>query len=122
MWHIAPDMGQKGPENPLQSEEVYFDGSHLQWICYKTLALFVYHPAMQCILRTATIEVKSKSTWEISFFWKLLNKVLSKIMNREYILNPKAIRVDKNGANYCAIKEVFGVDCMAFKVIRCQMH
>ena len=32
MAHIAVDMDQKGPENPLQSEEAYFDGSHLHCI------------------------------------------------------------------------------------------
>ena len=26
---IAVDMDQEGPENPLQGEEAYFDGSHL---------------------------------------------------------------------------------------------
>ena len=33
VWHtmaqIAVNMDQEGPENPLQGEEVYFDGSHL---------------------------------------------------------------------------------------------
>ena len=42
----AVDIDEKDPENPLQSEEVYFNESHLQCIGYKTLALLVYHPAM----------------------------------------------------------------------------
>ena len=28
MAEAAADMDQEGPENPLQSEEAYFDGSH----------------------------------------------------------------------------------------------
>ena len=84
MAQIASDMDEEGPENPLQSEEANFDGAHSQCIGYKTLALFIYPPAMQCILRIATMEVKSEPTWEISFFWKLLNDVLSEIVEREY--------------------------------------
>ena len=34
---LAVDMDQEGPENPLQDEEAYFDGSHLQCIGYKRL-------------------------------------------------------------------------------------
>ena len=43
-------------------------------------------------------------------------------MEREHKFYPKAIVVDKNGANYCAIKEVFGVYFMTSKVVSCQMH
>ena len=66
------------------------------------------------------MEVKRESTWEISFFWKFLNEVLSQIMEREF--NLKGIMVDENDANYCAIKEVFGVDFLTFKVVSYQMH
>ena len=59
MAQIAVDMDWEGPENPLQSEGAYFDGTHLQCIGYKTLALFVYHLAMWHILKISTIEVKS---------------------------------------------------------------
>ena len=30
--------------------------------------------------------------------------------------------VDENGANYCAIKQVFGLDFMTSKVVSYQMH
>ena len=59
---LTVHMDRIGPENPLQSDEAYFDGSHLWCIGYKTLALFVYHPAMWHILRIATMEMKSEST------------------------------------------------------------
>ena len=58
MAQLAIDMDQDGLEQPLQGEEAYFDGCHPQSVGYKTLALFVYHPAMQHILRLATVEVK----------------------------------------------------------------
>ena len=115
MAEIAVDVDQEGPENPVQSEKAYIDGCHSWCIGYKTLSLFVYHPAMWHILRIATMEVKCESTWKISFFWKLLNEVLTQIMEREYKFNLKAIMVDENGANYCAVKEVLGVDFMTSK-------
>ena len=58
---IVVDMDQEGPEIPLQGKQAYFDGSHSQCIDYKTLALFVYHTVMWCILKIATVEVKSES-------------------------------------------------------------
>ena len=52
----------------------------------------------------------------------MLNEVLGKIIGREdYRLTPKAIKVDKNGTNFCGIK-VFGLDFMMSKVVGCQMH
>ena len=63
------------------------------------------------IHRVATREVKTESTWEISFFWKLLKEVLGEIMYTEnWKFNQKAIIVDKNGANYYSIKDVFGLE------------
>ena len=59
MTQIAVDMDQEGPENALQGEEAYFVGSHLRNIGYKTLALFVYYPAMRHILGMATMEMKN---------------------------------------------------------------
>ena len=41
---------------------------------------------------------------------------------KDYKFNPKAIMVDENGANYCAIKQVFGLDFVMSKVVSCQMH
>ena len=71
MAHIAVNMDQGGPENPLQGEEAYFDGSHLRCTDYKTLALFVYHLAMWCI-RIATMEVKSETTYKNQFLHEIV--------------------------------------------------
>ena len=99
MAQLAIDMDQNGPEHLLQAEDAYFDGCHSRCTGYKTLALFVYHMAMHRILRLATMEVKSKSTKEISLFWELFNEILSKIKGKNYKFNPKSIMVDENGAN-----------------------
>ena len=55
MAQLAIDMDQNGPEHPLQGKETYFDGCHSRCAGYKTLALFIYHMAMHCILRLAAM-------------------------------------------------------------------
>ena len=122
MAQLAIDMDQDGLGHPLQGEEAYFDDCHSQCIGYKTLALFVSHPTMWCILRLATMEVKHESTCEITVFWELFNEILSDIKGRDYKFNPRVIIVDENGANYCAIQKVFGLDFVTSKVVTCQMH
>ena len=67
MAQLAINMDQNGPEHPLQAKDAYFDGCHSRCAGYKTLALFVYHMAMCCILRLAMMEVKSESTQDNSF-------------------------------------------------------
>ena len=37
--------------NALQEEDCYFDGTHTRVKGFKTLALWVFHPGMRCILR-----------------------------------------------------------------------
>ena len=121
MAHLEIDMDQDGLEHPLQGEETYFDGCHSRCVGYKTLALFVYHTAMQRILRLATMEVKSKSTCKITIFWELSNEILSDIKGRDYESNLRAIMVSENDANYCAIRKVFGLDFVTSKVVYCQI-
>ena len=50
MAQIVFDINQEGPENPLWSEEAYFDGSHSWCIGYKTLALFCIIQACRAFL------------------------------------------------------------------------
>ena len=68
------------------------------------------------------MEVKSESTHEINIFWELFNEILSEIKGRNYKFNPNSIMVDENGANYCAIRKVFGLEFATSKVCSCQMH
>ena len=74
------------------------------------------------ILRLATMDVKNESMCEITVFWELFNEILSDINGRDYKFNLRAIMVNENGANYCAIQKVFGLDFVTSKVVSCQMH
>ena len=110
MAQLAIDMDQDSLKHPLQAEEAYFNGCHSRCAVYKTLALFVYHTTMHCILWLPTMEAKSDFTCEISILWELFNEILIKIKVRNYKFNPKSIMVDENGANYCAVRKVFGLE------------
>ena len=61
------------------------------------------------ILRLATMEVKYMSTHEVIVFWELFNEIPSDIKDRDYKFNLRAILVNENGANYCAIQKVWGL-------------
>ena len=122
MAQLAIDMDQNGPEHPLQTK-THISMAATQgaqaiklWHC-----LYITWPCA-CILRLAMMEVKSKSTKEISLFWELFNDILTKIKGKKYKFNPKSIMVDENGANYCAIRKVFGLEFATTKVVSCQMH
>ena len=105
MAQFAIDMDQDSLEHPWKGEEAYFDGCYSWCVGYKTLASFVYHLAMRCILRLATMELKNESMCEITLFWELFNKILSDIKGTDYKFNLRAINVNENSANYCAIQK-----------------
>ena len=90
---------------------------------YYNLYVYSFYITQQwCILRFLTMEVKSELTHEISLLWKLFNEVFSQITVGDYKLHPKAVMLDENGANYCAIKQVFGLVFKTSKVVIWQMH
>ena len=68
--------------NALQEEDCYFDGTHTRVKGSKTLALWVYHPGMRCILRLATMDVRAESTQHIAMFWNILNEMLREVTGR----------------------------------------
>ena len=108
MLLLAAEMDQSGEQNPMQQEAAYFDGSHSRCVGFKTLGLFVLHPGMRCLLRLASMEVRTESTKNIAMFWKLFYEALSEATGKPgTIFNPYIIMVDKNGANFCGVKEAF---------------
>ena len=69
------------------------------------------------------MEVRSEGTKNFHWFWKLLNKGLREITgNANANFNPAQIMVDENGANFCGMKEEFGLGYTLEKVVSCQMH
>ena len=65
------------------------------------------------------MEVRSEGTKNISFFWRNLNNALREATEEpDTMFNPCNIMVDENGANFCGVKEVFGLDYCLEKVYK----
>ena len=123
MAEIGIQMDIDGPLNALQDEDAYFDGAHSRCKDFISLGLWVYHPSMRRLLRLANMEVRSESTEHIAMFWKLWNEVLGEVKGEvNYQFNPRKIMVDSGGANYCGVREVFGLEFCNLKLISCQWH
>ena len=95
---------------------------YITWcVGYKALALFIYQPC-GVYLDWLLWRLKHESTCEITLFWELFNEIVSDIKGRDYKFSPRALMVDGNSANYCAIQMTFGVNFVTWKVVSCQMH
>ena len=120
---IALAMDVDGPENILQMENAYFDATHTRVYGFKSLGLWVIHPAMRKILRLASMEIRSENYKDISLFFILFNAMLSVVKGVEnYKFNPRYFVCDEAGANYKAIAEVYGKEFAATRVKGCQWH
>ena len=114
---IMLEIDQKGG-GFLANETVYFDGMHKRCHGYKTLTLWVFNFVLRKLQRLATMEARAEDTKSIKKFFKVLNRLLSHLKGVEYKFNPSQIMVDENGANYKAIKEIFGDG----RAVGCQFH
>ena len=62
--------------------------------------IVVFHSSMRRFHCLPTLEVKSESTREIGKFFKLFNRRLSEVSEKEgYRFNPKASHIHEAGAN-----------------------
>ena len=89
MVKMAIDMDQDGPNNLLQTENAYFDATHSCVHGFKTIGLWLVHPAMLQILRLASMEIRSENYIEISQFFTLFNRICAQVKEEPgYKFNP----------------------------------
>ena len=121
---VAQQMDQDGEENPLQQEDAFFDGCHSRCTRFISLGLWVQHPSMRCVIRLASMEVRSEATEDIAIFFKLINEMLQIVGKKEkgYKFNPRYILCDEAGGNIRGIKEALGLEFAATRVVTCQWH
>ena len=111
MGKIALQMNVEGPENILQLENAYFDATHTRVYGFKTFTMWLIHPAMKQILKLASMELRSKNYIDISLFLHLFNEMLAEISNTPgYKFNPRYFVCNEGGANYRAVRQVYGED------------
>ena len=121
---VALQMDQDAEKNPLQEEDAFFDGCHSRCTDFISLGLWVQHPSMCCLIRLASMEVKSESTENIRLFFQLLNEMLQIVgkKDKNYKFNPRNIMCDEAGGNIRGIKEALGLEFAAARIVTCQWH
>ena len=120
---FAIQMDQSGPQNILQDEDCYFDGSYSRCKDFVSLGLWLRHPSMRRIVKLAGMETKKEDTVSITIFFKKFNEMLQRITQKEdYMFNPKNIMMDEAGANFAGVTNVFGQKFVDEKCITCQWH
>ena len=123
MAEIALQMDQDGENNILQMENAYFDVSHTRVFGFKTFALWFLHPAMKQVLRLASMELRLENYEEIANFFILFNMMLAQVKNElGYKFNPRYFVCDEGGANYKAIRHIYGDEFATNHVRGCQWH
>ena len=117
MAKMALDMDVDGEPNLLQMENTYFDATHTHVYGFKSLGLWLIHPAMKKILCLASMEIRSEHHEQIGLFFKLFNEILSIVKEESgYKFNPRYFVCDEAGANYKAIADVYGTEFSAIRV------
>ena len=107
----------------LMLEPAFFDGMHKCTRGFKTLTLWVHHPGMQRMRRLATMDVEKENKDMVVLFFQLFNKALAEYKGEPgYKFNPMMICCDEAGANWQAIREVYGKEFYKNKVAGCQWH
>ena len=105
MAELAIAMDQESPNNILQLENAYFDATHMRVYGFKTFGLWLQHPAMKMMIRLASMEIRSENHIHIAAFFRLFNKMVGE---ENYKFKPHYFVCDEGGANYKAIREVYG--------------
>ena len=105
MVQMALEMDNNVTEemsNDLQKENAFFDATHTHMYGFKSLGLWIKHPAMGETLHLASMEIWSENTKDI------VNKLCSEFKGEEgYKFNPEYFICDNGSANHKAICVVY---------------
>ena len=123
MAQLALQMDVDAEENILQLENAYFDATHTRVYGFKTFALWLLHPTMKQMIWLASMEIRSENHIHIAVFFRLFNRMLAEVKGEEgFMFKPRYFICDEGGANYKAIREVYGDDFCKNRVKGCQWH
>ena len=123
MAEIALHMDIDGEENILQLENAYFDATHSRVQNFKSLGMWLVHPAMKKIIRLASMDIRSENHKDIALFFRMFNKMLAEVKGDEnYKFNPRYFVCDESGANYKALGLVYGERFASLRAKGCQWH
>ena len=91
---ITLQMDVDGEDNMLQLENAYFDAMHSRVQYFKSLGMWLIHPAMKKVLHLASKEICSEYHKDITLFLNLFNKILEEVSGIDgYKFNPRYLFV-----------------------------
>ena len=124
MAQLAISMDLDSHEkNVLQEENAYFDATHTRIHWFKSLGLWMYHPAMRKTLRLASMDIRSENSKDIAMFFHLINEILEKESGKPgHTFNPRTFMCDEGSANYKAIEMEYRTDFIKERAVGCQWH
>ena len=112
-----------GQDSLLVEEPAYFDGMHSCVKYFVSLTLWVFHPAMRGMVILTIMDTLKEDSDNIEIFFDIFTKAVAHYINEpEYIWDPHYIMMDQKGANFEAIKHVFGAEFWQDKTKTCQWH
>ena len=112
-----------GQDSLLVEEPAYFDGMHSRVKYFVSLTLWVFHPAMRGMVILAIMDTLKEDSDNIEIFFDIFSKAVAHYINEpEYIWDLHYIMMDQKGANFEAIKCVFGAEFRRDKTKTCQWH
>ena len=69
------------------------------------------------------MDIRTENSKDIALFFTLFNEILQKVTGKpEYKFNPRYFMGGEGGANYKAIKIVYGEEFAKTRVVGCQWH
>ena len=123
MAEIALHMDIDGEENILQLENAYFDTTYSRVQNFKSLGMWLVHPAMKKVIRLVSMDIRSENHKDIALFFQMFNKMLAEVKGVEnYKFNPRYFVCDESGANYKALALVYGEQFASLRAKGCQWH
>lgn len=121
MANICLEMDRDG-SGVMMDEFAFIDAKHNRCRGFKTLTLWTYHPVLRKLLSLAIMEVEEENTENLTIFWQLLNEMLEDISGKKgYKFNPFGFIADEHHANWCSIRDVFGVQSLE-RAVSCEFH
>ena len=123
MAQLIIRMDVNGPEDGLQKENAFFDAMHTRVHDFKSFALWLIHGPMHEMIHLASMEMRTENSEDITVSFRLFNEVLKKVSGiPNYKFNPCCFLCDEGGANYKAVKIVYGEEFCRDRIRGCQFH
>jgi len=101
----------------------FFDVKHRRSVGFKSIALWKYHVGIKHTYRLAIMDIRGEKTEDLIIFFRLFNSMLQDFTkDPSTTFRPHLFMSDHAGANFNAIKTVYGQDVLENRFVGCGFH